>query len=227
MNKDLAKTIGSAARQARKALQLTQEDIAEKIGVSVEFYARIERGTSLPSILTFARIVSALGISADLMLGHHHRIVPVVGAGWMPQTPDDSPEVRRIVRRLRKAQPSTLRLVNMLLKALKSTEEEADKQSSTEDGSRSSDTAVETVAEDTTTETSSNETAADESDEVATAPAAEATEATEAPAEFTSSDQLVAASKALEREAGPAGMRPLSKPRRVFTYGSTASAVAE
>ncbi len=69
MNKELAKTIGIAARAQREYLHWTQADVAERLSVSVEFYARIERGTSLPSILTFARIVSALGVSADALLG--------------------------------------------------------------------------------------------------------------------------------------------------------------
>src|SRR5688500_10356840 len=34
MNRDLAKSIGKAARQARKTLALTQEDAAERINVS-------------------------------------------------------------------------------------------------------------------------------------------------------------------------------------------------
>lgn len=117
MNKELAKTIGIAARQARKALHLTQEDCAERIGVSVEFYARIERGTSLPSILTFARVVTALGVSADALLGR----VPSLATNtpsWSAPRPDESPEIRRLLRRLRKADPSSLRLVNLLLKEL-------------------------------------------------------------------------------------------------------------
>ena len=120
MNKELAKTIGIAARQARKALQLTQEDAAERINVSVEFYARIERGTSLPSILTFARVVSALGVSADALLGRPVAIV-TPNAPWSAPAPVDSPEIRRLVRRLRKADASALRLVNMLLKELERT----------------------------------------------------------------------------------------------------------
>jgi transcriptional regulator with XRE-family HTH domain len=120
INKELAKSIGTAARQARKALQLTQEDAAERINVSVEFYARIERGTSLPSILTFARIVSALGVSADTLLGRQGMAVPLSSAGssWVASPPSDNPDVRRLVRRLRKAQPSTVRLVNLLIKEL-------------------------------------------------------------------------------------------------------------
>lgn len=117
MNKELAKSIGTAARQARKALHLTQEDAAERIDVSVEFYARIERGTSLPSILTFARVVAALGVSADALLGRPASIVSA-NASWAAPTPSDSPEIRRLLRRLRKAEPSALRLVNMLLKEL-------------------------------------------------------------------------------------------------------------
>ena len=122
MNKELAKSIGNAARQARTSLQLTQEDAAERINVSVEFYARIERGNSLPSILTFARIVSALGVSADALLGRGPIMMPPAGVGsWVSGPPSDSSEIRRIVRRLRKASPSTLRLVNMLVKELEHT----------------------------------------------------------------------------------------------------------
>ncbi|ACY19300.1 helix-turn-helix domain-containing protein [Haliangium ochraceum] len=121
MNKDLAKTIGRAAREARTALQLTQEDAAERIHVSVEFYARIERGKSLPSIGTFARIVSALGVSADALLGARPPIATVAAgmpALWTP--PSESPEMRRLSRRLRKARPATLRLVSLLVKEIES-----------------------------------------------------------------------------------------------------------
>jgi transcriptional regulator with XRE-family HTH domain len=121
MNKDLAKTIGRAARDARRALQLTQEDAAERINVSVEFYARIERGNSLPSIGTFARIASALGVSADMLLGNRPAMVqPAPGAAlsWPATPPSDGPEMRRLMRRLRKARPSTLRLVTMLVKEI-------------------------------------------------------------------------------------------------------------
>ncbi len=134
MNRELAKSIGHVAREARKALQLTQEDAAERINVSVEFYARIERGNSLPSILTFARIVSALGVSADSLLGRQPIAVQAgpFRSPWVPAPPADSPEIRRLVRRLRKARPSTLRLVNLLVKELErfpaSNEQAAQKQ---------------------------------------------------------------------------------------------------
>ena len=65
----LKKRIGNAARRARVSLGYTQEDAAEEIGVTVEYYARIERGTSLPSLRKFLRIAFAFGLSTDQMLG--------------------------------------------------------------------------------------------------------------------------------------------------------------
>lgn len=121
METQLAKSIGAAARRARKALELTQEDAAERIGVSVEFYARIERGSSLPSVPTFVRIASSLGVSANTLIGgldaQESEPPP---PSWQPVAPpsSDSPEIRRLIRLLRKATPATLRLVSMLLKEM-------------------------------------------------------------------------------------------------------------
>jgi transcriptional regulator with XRE-family HTH domain len=117
MNKELSKSIGSAARQARAALELTQEDAAERIEVSVEFYARIERGNSLPSVPTLARIAGVLGVSADALLGRI-AFVPGAAPGWQVSPPTDAPEIRRVVRMLRRASPGALRLVSMLLKEI-------------------------------------------------------------------------------------------------------------
>ena len=111
MDDKLAKTIGLAAKAARQARDLTQEDAADAVGVSSEFYARIERGKTLPSTPTLASIASALDVSADVLLGL-----------------DDSPPrkqkpvalgdrtSRLVMRRLRDVRPSTMRLVNLLLR---------------------------------------------------------------------------------------------------------------
>ena len=120
MKDTLAKKIGAAARAARKALQLTQEDTAERLNVSVEFYARIERGTSLPSIVTFANIVRVLGVSGDALLGRPGApaVAPMGIPSWAPAPPNDGPELRRLARRLRKSSPATLRAVNLLLREI-------------------------------------------------------------------------------------------------------------
>ena len=120
MNKELAKCIGRAARQARNALRLTQEDAAERINVSVEFYARIERGNSLPSVTTFARMVTALQVSADTLLGRQPAgtPAPLGAAQWAAEPPKESPEIRRLIRRLRKARTGTIRIANLLTKEM-------------------------------------------------------------------------------------------------------------
>ena len=197
MNKELAKTIGTAARQARTALRLTQEDTAERIGVSVEFYARIERGTSLPSILTFAGIVSALGVSADALLGQHASTALPVGAVWTPPPPADSADVRRVLRRLRKAAPGSLRLVNLLLKELENIENE---QRSTDE---SSDAASDAPASEVVAEAGV---------------AVETTDLVDA-AQPEADDRVIAASSALGGEAP--GLRSATRPRRIFVQGST------
>ena len=206
MNKELAKTIGAAARQARKHLQLTQEDVAERIDVSVEFYARIERGTSLPSILTFVRVVAALGISADLLLGQQFA-APPAAASWMPISSADSADVRRVVRRIRKAKPSTLRLVNLLLKELE----------------RNGDADVPVVRE---SKKSAKSDSSDAKQAVEAAPAVAADEAHaegDAAAATGADEQPISASKALGDQSQAPGMRSISSPRRVYAYGATAT----
>ena len=119
MDKELAESIGAAAREARLGLKLTQEDAAERITVSAEFYARIERGNALPSVPTLARICTALGVSADTLLGRMGLDHPRDGSTqWVKEVPTDTPEIRRLVRRLRRATPATLRLVTLLVKEL-------------------------------------------------------------------------------------------------------------
>ncbi len=69
MHNELAITIGTAVRQARHALGLTQEQVAEKLGVSVEFCSRIERGVALPSLTTFVRLAAVLRVDGNTLFG--------------------------------------------------------------------------------------------------------------------------------------------------------------
>src|SRR5512142_1436553 len=115
----LARTIGNAARNARKALSLTQEDAAELIGISLEFYARIERGGTLPSVPTLVRMSEALQTSTDALLGASVRD-QTSAARWRDPVaaPPERPELRRLLRRLRRAEPRTLKLLNAFMSAL-------------------------------------------------------------------------------------------------------------
>lgn len=126
-DKRLAASIGVSARQARLARELTQADIAERIGLSPEFYARIERGHALPSVPTLVRIGAALDLGMDELMGRIDRAPADVRAGgpeknanghWTNSPISNTPDVRRLVRRLKNASPATLRMVALLVKEL-------------------------------------------------------------------------------------------------------------
>jgi len=68
VDQELAEIIGQGARCARRKKKLTQEQVAERIDVSSEFYARLERGHALPSVPTLRRICNVLDVSADVLL---------------------------------------------------------------------------------------------------------------------------------------------------------------
>lgn len=116
MSKELQRTLGAAARNARKSLALTQEQTAERLGVSVEFYGRIERGVAWPSIQVFARMAPALGVSADVLLGTDPVRAPETAP---PLTrPEDPQELRDLVLLLRKAGPEVVHLATTFVREL-------------------------------------------------------------------------------------------------------------
>jgi transcriptional regulator with XRE-family HTH domain len=116
MDEKLAKTIGSAARSARLARGLTQEDAADVVGVSPEFYARIERGKTLPSVPTLLRLAASLRVSTDVLLGLDRMPEAARIRLATPPSRPVAPVTRRILRQLARAHPSTVRLVSLLLR---------------------------------------------------------------------------------------------------------------
>jgi transcriptional regulator with XRE-family HTH domain len=90
--------------------------------VGTEFYARIERGGTLPSVPTLVRLADALDMSADALLG---RAPPGTDTASRDDRLHENPTgrdpprpVRLLQRRLRQARPSTVRLLNLVLVAL-------------------------------------------------------------------------------------------------------------
>ncbi len=51
---------------ARKNAGMTQEALAQRIGATKGYISRLERGLTTPTISTFYRIVSAMGLRVDL-----------------------------------------------------------------------------------------------------------------------------------------------------------------
>src|SRR6266851_2953272 len=108
MDTNLAKRIGSAARAARRARSLTQQDAAESIGVSAEFYGRIERGRTLPSVPTLVRIAEALDIPTDALVGRTGSQGVASPLKLTPASPAIPPDLRHLRRRVHRLRPRPL-----------------------------------------------------------------------------------------------------------------------
>lgn len=60
--------IGDRLKQARMDKKLTQEDLAEKLGVSVPYISRIERGSTAINLKRLAEVCSMLEVSEGEIL---------------------------------------------------------------------------------------------------------------------------------------------------------------
>ncbi len=61
-------SIGIRIRECRKAKKWTQEQFAEKVGISVTYLGLIERGLRIPKLETFITIANILDVPSDLLL---------------------------------------------------------------------------------------------------------------------------------------------------------------
>lgn len=63
---ELRDRIGKIVKDRRQAMEMSQEELAERIEKSTGFIGQIERGDSLPSIETLQALIHTLGINAEL-----------------------------------------------------------------------------------------------------------------------------------------------------------------
>ena len=96
--------IGDRIREVRKSKGLTQEQLAEKADMSVNFLGEIERNQKLPGLYIFTNIITALDISADYIL----RDVLSSGKCYV----DDE-----TIKRLEKVSPKHRKIINDLIDA--------------------------------------------------------------------------------------------------------------
>jgi transcriptional regulator with XRE-family HTH domain len=60
--------VGQKLKKARLQAKLTQAEVAQKIDVHVNYYARIERGEVTPSLDTLRALVKVLNVkSSDIL----------------------------------------------------------------------------------------------------------------------------------------------------------------
>jgi transcriptional regulator with XRE-family HTH domain len=67
--KKLTVHLGEVLRAARLKAELTQADVAERVGVVTEMYERMERGNLTPSVLNLRKLCMVLRLDADAALG--------------------------------------------------------------------------------------------------------------------------------------------------------------
>lgn len=60
---DMRKLVGRNAARIRREKQLTQEELAERSGLSQQYISGLERGQRNPTIVTVYEIACALGVS--------------------------------------------------------------------------------------------------------------------------------------------------------------------
>lgn len=60
--------LGQNIRTERKRQSLTQEQLAEKSGISENYLGKIERAETTPSLETVAGIAAALGVTVDQLI---------------------------------------------------------------------------------------------------------------------------------------------------------------
>lgn len=68
--KKISKTIGKQIAYKRKMRRLTQEDVADRLGIGHEAVSRLERGTTMPTIGRLAELADVLDCGISDFLPH-------------------------------------------------------------------------------------------------------------------------------------------------------------
>lgn len=61
-------TIGNNLRIARRKSGLTQLQVADAVDINVNYYAKLERGEAIPSIMTLKRILEVIKTKSSRIL---------------------------------------------------------------------------------------------------------------------------------------------------------------
>jgi transcriptional regulator with XRE-family HTH domain len=87
-------TIGRHVREARKAVGLKQQELADEVGVTSQHISRIELGQAAPSVETLLRLGQRLGVTTDYLLTGRE-VAPLDATGAIRAEPDISPIAKR------------------------------------------------------------------------------------------------------------------------------------
>jgi len=80
----MEQTLGNRISENRKRLGLTQDALAEKLGVTAQAVSKWENDQSCPDISTLPRLARILGVSTDTLLGMESPQPPVSEESFEP-----------------------------------------------------------------------------------------------------------------------------------------------
>lgn len=81
-------------KEVRKTRKLTQQELAEKMGIPVTSIAHFESGSRKPSLENFYKLIVVLNISADYILGRSEEM-GALGVDPIISTLQNLPEIER------------------------------------------------------------------------------------------------------------------------------------
>ncbi len=64
----IKKIIGKNLQDARKKIRLTQQEVADEVGIEANHYAKIEQGLAIPALMTLRKILKAINAKSSKIL---------------------------------------------------------------------------------------------------------------------------------------------------------------
>ncbi len=98
-NTDFLSDMGQRIALRRKSLRLTQEDLAEQLGVSTQMISNLELGKKAVRPENLAHICEALNLSADFVLtgSHTSKTVDSIAHKLLLLTPEELQIINNII----------------------------------------------------------------------------------------------------------------------------------
>lgn len=104
--------VGSKIAELRKKHNMTQFELADKMGISFQAVSNWERGNSMPDISKLPELAELFGVTVDYLLGEHSELVEsaVKGdiEGYLEKNPVSLEEISKIAPMLKPTQVNVI-----------------------------------------------------------------------------------------------------------------------
>lgn len=108
--KDILKKLGARIREERKNARLTQEKLAERVDLSVDYIGYIERGKQAPYLKTLERIATALRVEVYKLF--------LFNETEKKNQQDEEAAIKELLLVLRNKKPEDIRFAASILKQI-------------------------------------------------------------------------------------------------------------